>query len=122
MNAAKQLALAAEALYACGFRGRANKLRRVADELALTEAAFDGIHAQLAAAAAERDALAAKVERLEGELVDAGYRQAEDRAELDALRATVERVRALPDGPPSGGYYIVSMRDVRAALDGEARP
>ena len=64
MNAAKQLALAAEALHACGFRGRANKLRRVADELALTEAAFDGIHAQLAAVAAERDALAAEVERV----------------------------------------------------------
>ena len=64
MNAAKQLALAAEALYACGFRGRARKLRRVADELALTEAAFDGIHAQLAELAAERDALAAKVERV----------------------------------------------------------
>lgn len=61
MTAAKQLALAAEVLHACGFRGRANKLRRVADELALTEAAFDGIHAQLAAVAAERDALAAKL-------------------------------------------------------------
>ena len=38
-------------------------------------------------AAAERDALAAKVERLTGELVDAGYRQGEDRAERDALRS-----------------------------------
>ena len=43
-------------------------------------------------------------------------------AERDALAAKVERVRALPIGPPSGGYYMVSMRDVRAALDGEARP
>ena len=42
--------------------------------------------------------------------------------ERDALAAKVERVRALPIGPPSGGYYMVSMRDVRAALDGEARP
>ncbi len=38
-------------------------------------------------AAAERDALAAKVERLTGELVDAGYRQAEDHAEIEALRS-----------------------------------
>ena len=64
MNAAKQLTLAAEALYASGFRGRAKKLRVVADELALTEAAFDGIHAQLSAVVAERDALAAAVERV----------------------------------------------------------
>ena len=88
MNAAKQLALAAEALHACGFRGRANKLRGVADELALTEAAFDGIHAQLAAVAAERDALAAFAQ---------GLQVATDslRAERDALAAKVERVRAL---------------------------
>lgn len=38
-------------------------------------------------------------------------------AERDALAAAVERVRALPIGPPSGGYYMVSMRDVRDALD-----
>jgi len=38
-------------------------------------------------------------------------------AERDALAAKVERVRALPVGPPSGGYYMVSMRDVRDAID-----
>ena len=38
-------------------------------------------------------------------------------AERDALAAAVERVRALPVGPPSGGYYMVSMRDVRDAID-----
>ena len=43
------------------------------------------------------------------------------RADRDALAAAVERVRALPVGPPSGGYYMVSMRDVRAALDGADR-
>ena len=42
---------------------------------------------ELLDAAAERDALAAKVERLTGELVNAGYRQAEDRAEIEALRS-----------------------------------
>lgn len=40
-------------------------------------------------AEAERDALAAAVERLTGELVDAGYRQEEDRAERDALRSMI---------------------------------
>ena len=38
-------------------------------------------------AAAERDALAAKVEAATGALIDAGYRAAEDRSEADALRA-----------------------------------
>ena len=62
-------------------------------------------------AAAERDALAAFAQ---------GLQVATDslRAERDALAAKVERVRALPVGPPAGGYYMVSMRDVRAALDG----
>ena len=63
MNFTKQLALATEALYACGFRGRAEKLRQaVADELAVTEAAFDGcenvrldLYAQLREAQAKLD-------------------------------------------------------------------
>ncbi len=38
-------------------------------------------------------------------------------AERDALAAKLDAVRALPVGPPSGGYYIVSMRDVLDALD-----
>ena len=37
-------------------------------------------------------------------------------AERDALAEAVERVRALPVGPPSGGFYMISMRDVRQAL------
>ena len=40
-------------------------------------------------------------------------------AERDALAAKVERVRALPVGPPSGGFYMISMREVRQALDGK---
>jgi len=30
----------------------------------------------------------------------------------------VQRVRDMPATPPSGGYYMVSMRDVLRALDG----
>ena len=131
MNAAKQLALAAEALHACGFRGRANKLRRVADELALTEAAFDGIHAQLAALSTERDALAAFAQ---------GLQVATDslRAERDALAAKVERVRdwldhrgvdtSDRDGAYMNGYraaqrhMVLDAAELRAALDEEAQP
>ena len=39
-------------------------------------------------------------------------------AERDDLAAAIERVRALPATPPSGGYYMVSMREVLCALDG----
>ena len=38
--------------------------------------------------------------------------------ERDRLAAAIERVRALPATPPSGGYYMVSMREVLRALDG----
>ena len=44
------------------------------------------------------------------------------RAERDALAATVERVRALPAKHPAGGWYMTSMRDVLAALDEEPQP
>ena len=40
-------------------------------------------------------------------------------AERDALAAKVERVRALPAKHPAGGWYVTSMRDVLAALDEE---
>ena len=40
-------------------------------------------------------------------------------AERDALAAKVERVRALPAKHPAGGWYMTSMRDVLAALDEE---
>ena len=40
-------------------------------------------------------------------------------AERDALAAKVERVRALPAEHPAGGWYMTSMRDVLAALDEE---
>ena len=40
-------------------------------------------------------------------------------AERDALAAGVERVRALPAKHPAGGWYMTSMRDVLAALDEE---
>ena len=43
-------------------------------------------------------------------------------AERDALAATVERVRALPAKHPAGGWYMTSMRDVLAALDEEPQP
>lgn len=39
--------------------------------------------------------------------------------ERDALAAKVERVRALPAKHPAGGWYMTSMRDVLAALDEE---
>jgi len=38
-------------------------------------------------------------------------------SERDALAAKLAEVRALPAGPPSGGYYMVSMREVLAILD-----
>ena len=44
------------------------------------------------------------------------------RAERDALAAKVERVRALPAKHPAGGWYMTSMRDVLAALDEEPQP
>ena len=43
-------------------------------------------------------------------------------AERDALAAKVERVRALPAKHPAGGWYMTSMRDVLAALDAEPQP
>ena len=43
-------------------------------------------------------------------------------AERDALAAKVERVRALPAEHPAGGWYMTSMRDVLAALDEEPQP
>ena len=43
-------------------------------------------------------------------------------AESDALAAKVERVRALPAKHPAGGWYVTSMRDVLAALDEESQP
>ena len=43
-------------------------------------------------------------------------------AESDALAAKVERVRALPAKHPAGGWYVTSMRDVLAALDEEPQP
>ena len=57
------------------------------EDAAFIAAANPSVVLALLDAAAERDALAAKVERLTGELVDAGYRQAEDRAEIEALRS-----------------------------------
>ena len=43
-------------------------------------------------------------------------------AERDALAAKVERVRELPAKHPAGGWYVTSMRDVLAALDEEPQP
>ena len=43
-------------------------------------------------------------------------------AERDALAAKVERVRALPAKHPAGGWYMTSMRDVLATLDEEPQP
>ena len=40
-------------------------------------------------------------------------------AERNALAAKVERVRELPAKHPAGGWYMTSMRDVLAALDEE---
>ena len=44
------------------------------------------------------------------------------KSERDALAAKVERVRALPAKHPAGGWYMTSMRDVLAALDEEPQP
>lgn len=64
----------------------------------------------------------AALEATESEL--AHMREARDntRAERDALAAKVERVRALPAKHPAGGWYMTSMRDVLAALDEEPQP
>ena len=48
--------------------------------------------------------------------------QTADMRERDALAAKVERVRALPAKHPAGGWYMTSMRDVLAALDEEPQP
>ena len=66
---------------------------------------------------AERDALAAKVERLTGELVDAGYRQGEDRAERDALRVWQERVAlaaGIGDEVEGRGVHLEADADAAA--------
>ena len=68
----------------CGpycYGGSARPIERDEDA-AFIAAANPSVVLALLDAAAERDALAAKVERLTGELVDAGYRQAEDHAEI----------------------------------------
>ena len=41
-------------------------------------------------------------------------------ARAEAAEQAVQRVRDMPATPPSGGYYMVSMRDVLRALDGGA--
>ena len=63
---------------------------------------------------ANAELIAAAVNALPG-LLDAA-------AERDALAAKVERVRALPAKHPAGGWYMTSMRDVLAALDEEPQP
>lgn len=42
------------------------------------------------------------------------------RARAEAAEQAIQRVRDMPATPPSGGYYMVSMRDVLRALDGGA--
>ena len=64
--------------------------------------------------APEAELIVAAVNALPG-LLDAA-------AERDALAAKVERVRALPAKHPAGGWYMTSMRDVLAALDEEPQP
>ena len=39
-------------------------------------------------------------------------------ARAEAAEQAVQRVRDMPATPPSGGYYMVSMRDILRALDG----
>jgi hypothetical protein len=56
---------------------------------------------------------------LYAEVVDGALDAASER---DALAAKVERVRALPAKHPAGGWYMTSMRDVLAALDEEPQP
>ena len=63
----------------------------------------------------ERDSLSWQVEALRAE------RDARS-SERDALATKVERVRALPAKHPAGGWYMMSMRDVLAALDEEPQP
>ena len=41
-------------------------------------------------------------------------------ARAEAAEQAVQRVRDMPATPPSGGYYMVSMREVLSALDGGA--
>ena len=67
----------------------------------------------------ERDADAAYIAALSPAVVLALLDAA---AERDALAAKVERVRALPAKHPAGGWYMTSMRDVLAALDEEPQP
>ena len=66
--------------------------------------------AALLDAAAERDALAAKVERVTGELVDAGYRQAEDRTSIPMRDA---EMRTSPLSPKR--HLVAGMTAQQAA-------
>lgn len=43
------------------------------------------------------------------------------RRRAEAAEQAIQRVRDMPATPPSGGYYMVSMRDVLRALDGGER-
>ena len=47
-------------------------------------------------------------------------RAQQHQARAEAAEQAIQRVRDMPATPPSGGYYMVSMRDVLRALDGGA--
>ena len=92
---------------------------------ALVTGASRGIGAAIAVAYAQAGADVAISARDEAKLADVEAER--DQAAVKALTAraeaaeqAIQRVRDMPATPPSGGYYMVSMRDVLRALDGGA--
>ena len=79
-------------------------------------------YALAAAAVNALPALLDDADALRAELAHMTEARDNARAERDALAAKVERVRALPAKHPAGGWYVTSMRDVLAALDEEPQP
>ena len=83
--------------------------------------ASDGQTVAVEAGEYDAELIAAAINALPA-LLDAAAERDARSSERDALAAKVERVRALPAKHPAGGWYMTSMRDVLAALDEEPQP
>ena len=84
----------------------------------VSDAVFATTRAEKAEAAIER--LTADLGRCREQHGYAVDRAQQHQARAEAAEQAIQRVRDMPATPPSGGYYMVSMRDVLRALDGGA--
>ena len=84
----------------------------------VSDAVFATTRAEKAEAAIER--LTVGLDRCREQYGYAVDRAQQHQARAEAAEQAIQRVRDMPATPPSGGYYMVSMRDVLRALDGGA--